>query len=98
MGYKSLRNRTKSIRVFSLCIIMSILLISNFLLRKFVFCYIAINRHEVSQISDVIQHAIRMFSSVQSLSHVQLCNPMDYSPPDLPVHHQLLEFTQTHVH
>ena len=23
---------------------------------------------------------------------------MDHSMPDLPVHHQLLEFTQTHVH
>ena len=39
------------------------------------------------------------FSSVQSLSHVQLlCDPMNHSTPDLPVHHQLLEFTQTHVH
>ena len=36
--------------------------------------------------------------TVQSLSHVQLCNPMDCSMPGLPVHHQLLEFTQTHVH
>ena len=27
-----------------------------------------------------------------------LCNPMNCSTPDLPVHHQLLEFTQTHVH
>ena len=27
-----------------------------------------------------------------------LCNPMDYSTPGLPVHHQLPEFTQTHVH
>ena len=27
-----------------------------------------------------------------------LCNPMDYSMPGFPVHHQLLEFTQTHVH
>ena len=27
-----------------------------------------------------------------------LCDPMDCSTPDLPVHHQLLEFTQTHVH
>ena len=27
-----------------------------------------------------------------------LCNPMDYSMPSLPVHHQLPEFTQTHVH
>ena len=36
--------------------------------------------------------------SVQSLSHVQLCDPMNHSTPGLPVHHQLPEFTQTHVH
>ena len=41
--------------------------------------------------------------SVQSVSSVAqscltLCNPMDCSTPGLPVHHQLLEFTQTHVH
>ena len=39
-----------------------------------------------------------LFSSVQSLSHVRLCNPMDCSTPGLPVHHQLLETTETHVH
>ena len=38
------------------------------------------------------------FSSVQSLSHVQLCDPMNCSTPGLPVHYQLPEFTQTHVH
>ena len=38
------------------------------------------------------------FSSVQSLSRVWLCDPMDCSMPGLPVHHQLLELTQTHVH
>ena len=27
-----------------------------------------------------------------------LCNPLDCSTPGLPVHHQLPEFTQTHVH
>ena len=27
-----------------------------------------------------------------------LCNPMNLSTPGLPVHHQLPEFTQTHVH
>ena len=37
-------------------------------------------------------------SSVQSLSHVWLCDPMDCSTPSFPVHHQLPEFTQTHVH
>ena len=41
-------------------------------------------------------------SSVQFGSAAQLCptlcDPMDRSTPDLPVHHQLVEFTQTHVH
>ena len=27
-----------------------------------------------------------------------LCDPMNRSTPGLPVHHQLLEFTETHVH
>ena len=38
------------------------------------------------------------FSSVQSLSHVRICDPMNCSTPGLPVHHQLREFTQTHAH
>ena len=38
------------------------------------------------------------FSSVQSLSLVRLCNPMHCSTPGLPVHHQLPELAQTHVH
>ena len=37
------------------------------------------------------------FSSVAQLCPT-LCDPMDCSTPGLPVHHQLLEFTQTHVH
>ena len=37
-------------------------------------------------------------SSVQLFSPVWLCNPMDCSIPDFPVHHQLPELTQTHVH
>ena len=37
------------------------------------------------------------FSSVAQLCPT-LCNPMDCSTPGLPVHHQLQEFTQTHVH
>ena len=38
------------------------------------------------------------FNSAQSLGHVRLCDPMNRSMPGLPVHHQLPEFTQTHVH
>ena len=36
--------------------------------------------------------------SVQSLSRVQLCDPMDCSTPGFPVLHYLLEFVQTHAH
>ena len=42
------------------------------------------------------------FSSVQFSSVAQscltLCDPMNHSTLGLPVHHQLPEFTQTHVH
>ena len=37
------------------------------------------------------------FSSVAQ-SCLTLCDPMNRSTPGLPVHHQLLELTQTHVH
>ena len=42
----------------------------------------------------------RQFSSVQSSrqSCLTLCNPRDSLMPGLPVHYQLPEFTQTHVH
>ena len=35
---------------------------------------------------------------IQSLSHVQLCNPMNCSNPGFPVFHHLPELAQTHVH
>ena len=37
------------------------------------------------------------FSSVAQ-SCLTLCDPMNCSTPGLPVHHQLPEFTQTHIH
>ena len=37
------------------------------------------------------------FSSVAQLCPI-LCDPMNHSMPGLPVHHQLPEFMQTHVH
>ena len=49
------------------------------------------NSHNiVNQLSDQIR------SVAQSCP--TLCDPMNRSTPGLPVHHQLLEFTQTHVH
>ena len=40
---------------------------------------------------------VRKFSSVTQLCP-SLCDPMNHSTPGLPVHHQLPESTQTHVH
>ena len=39
-----------------------------------------------------------MLSVQFSRSVVSLCDPMNRSTPSLPVHHQLPESTQTHVH
>ena len=41
-------------------------------------------------------YSLVQFSSVAQ-SCLTLCDPMDCSMPGLPVHHQLMEFTQTHV-
>ena len=47
-------------------------------------------------------HYLRCNASVQFSSVAQscltLCDPKNHSMPGLPVHHQLPEFTQTHVH
>ena len=43
-----------------------------------------------------MRQTTNLISSVQF--SLTLCDPMDCSTPGLPVHHQLLEFTQTHVH
>ena len=42
----------------------------------------------------------RVFSRFSSFAQscLTLCNPMDYSTPGFPVHHQLPELAQTHVH
>ena len=54
----------------------------------------------------LVEHRLKLWGTV--LSHPQfssvtqscltLCDPMDCSTPGFPVHHQLLELTQTHVH
>ena len=46
---------------------------------------------------NVSLNASVQFSSVAQ-SCPTLCDPMNHSTPGLPVHHHLLEFTQTHVH
>ena len=48
--------------------------------------YLGINLLQLSSVSSVTQ------------SCPTLCDPINRSTPDLPVHHQLSEFTQTHAH
>ena len=47
-----------------------------------------------------VEGVLRLSQSVSSVAQScpTVCNPMDCSTPGLPVHHQLPEFTQTHVH
>ena len=61
--------------------------------------------HQTSSLAQLYRSGflqLYVFSSHQFSSVAQscltLCDPMDCSTPGLPVHHQLLEFTQTHVH
>ena len=48
----------------------------------------------------LLKNLILGLASVSSVSQPcpTLCDPMNCSTPGLPVHHQLPEFTQTHVH
>ena len=61
-----------------------------------------ISFHLFGNLQRMLKYYINNFQfsqSVQSLSRVlTLCDPMNRSTPGLPVHHQLPEFTQTHVH
>ena len=47
--------------------------------------------------TSVCMHISVQFTSVTQ-SYLTLCDPLDHSLPGLPVHHQLPESTQTHVH
>ena len=56
---------------------------------------------DILGISELKWTGMGEFNSVQFSSVTQscltLCDPMIHSTPGLPVHHHLLEFTQTHV-
>ena len=51
---------------------------------------------EVEDIKRWQEYTAAAAKSLQSCP--ALCDPMDWSMPGLPVHHQCPEFTQTHVH
>ena len=43
-------------------------------------------------------HLCYIYVSSVTRSYSTLCNPVDCSTPGFPVHHKLLEFTQTHAY
>ena len=53
----------------------------------------------VQKMNHFLIHSVQ-FSPISSVAQScpTLCDPIDNSTPSLPVHHQLPEFTQTHVH
>ena len=67
-----------------------------------VFCWNCQSLMPRLKIHSVCYFSIVDFSSIQFSSVAQscptLCDPVDCSTLGLPVHHQFLEFTQTHVH
>ena len=66
-------------------------------LEYYLFQYPVISFSSVQIPIYLIIHISVQFSSVTQ-SCPTLYNPMNCSMPGLPVHHQLLEFTQTHAH
>ena len=69
--------------------------------------YFKIDWFDLLAVQGTLKHLLQHHSSEASLLFqfslvAQLCptlfDPMDCSTPGVPVHHQLLEFTQTHVH
>ena len=71
---------------------MSSILRVPFKYSQFVHKFNSLPRYPVNTTDNIVQ-----FSSVAQ-SCPTLCNPMNCSTPGLPVHYQLPEFTQTHVH
>jgi hypothetical protein len=59
---------------------------------------IALTRQNfVDKVMSLLFNMLSQFSSVAQ-SYPTLCDPMNRNTPSLPVHHHLLEFTQSHVH
>ena len=61
----------------------------------------SLSSHKIKHLSPYnFQHAYYISQSVSSVAQScpTLCNPMDCSTPGFPIHHQLPELTQTHVH
>ena len=62
----------------------------------FVCLLVCFSVHVVADLSRIVFSSVQFNSVCQSC--LTLCDPMNRSTPSLPVHYQLPESTQTHVH
>ena len=67
---------------------------THFAIEKVEFKVSDLPRHQL--VSGGVKFQVQFSSVAQSCP--TLCDPMNRSTPGLPLHHQLPEFTQTHVH
>ena len=63
---------------------------------KIIICTVIIYNHFITLVTSTKKYSVQYSSVTQSC--LTLCDPMNRGTPGLPVHHQLPEFTQTHVH
>ena len=77
-------------------------IVFNFLQLKIKTTVNKVHSHHVTNFFKKLDLSCKKYLSVQfssvAQSYLTLCNPVNRSTPGLPVHHQLLEFTETHVH
>ena len=73
---------------------------STHVFQKYLLSRYSMTNHKLDatdQILSINKYNTHQFSSVAQ-SCLTLCDPMDWSTPGFPVHHQLPEHVQTHVH
>ena len=89
-------------RLFSSCSLSTVRVVSSVYLRLLIFLpailipACASSTSSAQILSPNPKHTVQISSVAQSC--LTFCDPMNRSTLGLPVHHQLLEFTQTHIH
>ena len=81
----------------SLLLFLTVLTVAPALCAVFVLRALPLAAVLAGAVSEIRATCSVQFSSVAQ-SCLTLCHPMNRSTPGLPVHHQLSEFTETHVH
>ena len=64
----------------------------------FSYVYLTLHSRQVYTFQSMYSLKVSVQLSLVAQSCPTLCDPMNHSTPGLPVHHQLPEFTHTHIH